>query len=106
MKAVYISPIEEDSVSYDYEIGDFVIFIYEEEHFVGKIKSLNEEGVLINSMQKSLKNWKWPEKEDLNLYPYQDIKKKINPPKSQLKKRSLSCSRNGKILGFLLILFN
>nr|CAI5827726.1 unnamed protein product [Callosobruchus analis] len=73
------SPIEENNDSY--EIGDFVIFVYEDEYFVGKIESLSEEGVLIKSMQKSLKNWKWPDKDDLNLYPYQDIKRKINPPK-------------------------
>nr|CAI5825039.1 unnamed protein product [Callosobruchus analis] len=73
------SPIEENNDSY--EIADFVIFVYEDEYFVGKIESLSEEGVLIKSMQKSLKNWKWPDKDDLNLYPYQDIKRKINPPK-------------------------
>nr|CAI5856007.1 unnamed protein product [Callosobruchus analis] len=73
------SPIEQNNDSY--EIGDFVIFVYEDEYFVGKIESLSEGGVLIKSMQKSLKNWKWPDKDDLNLYPYQDINRKINPPK-------------------------
>lgn len=79
--------IQEDNVNY--ETGDYVIFIYEQEYFVGKIESLNDEGALIKSMQKSLKNWKWPEKEDLNLYPYQDIKEKIKQPKNNNSKREV-----------------
>lgn len=44
-----ISEISEEE-NVEYEIGDFVIFIYEKEYFVGQIKSLNEEGVFIKSM--------------------------------------------------------
>lgn len=73
----------------NYETGDYVIFMYEQEYFVGKIESLNAEGALIKSMQKSLNNWKWPQKEDLNLYPYQDIKEKIKQPKNNNSKREV-----------------
>lgn len=71
----------------NYEIGDFVIFSYEKEYFVGKIESVNAEATLIRAMQKSLKNWKWPEKEDINLYATCDIKEKIKTPRKINSKR-------------------
>lgn len=71
----------------NYKAGDYVIFVYEGEYFVGKIESVNAEGALIKSMQKSLKNWKWPEKQDLNIYLWSDIKEKINIPQKTNSKR-------------------
>ncbi|XP_063622933.1 uncharacterized protein LOC134795010 [Cydia splendana] len=69
-----------------YKIGDFVIFVYEGEYFVGQIQFLNEEEVQIKSMQKTAKNWKWPDRVDLNFYPYDDIKQKIATPKKVSKR--------------------
>lgn len=73
----------------NYNIGDYVIFVYEGSYFVGKVESISEEGVLLKSMQKSLKNWKWPEKEDLNLYPISDIIQKIKTPQKVNKNREI-----------------
>lgn len=73
----------------NYNIEDYVIFVYEGSYFVGKVESISEEGVLLKSMQKSLKNWKWPEKEDLNLYPMSDIVEKIKTPQKVNKNREI-----------------
>lgn len=70
-------------------LNDYVIFVYEGSYFVGKVESISEEGVLLKSMQKSLKNWKWPEKEDLNLYPMSDIIEKIKTPQKVNKNREI-----------------
>lgn len=73
----------------NYNIEDYVIFVYEGSYFVGKVESICEEGVLLKSMQMSLKNWKWPEKEDLNLYPISDITEKIKTPQKVNKNREI-----------------
>lgn len=57
-----------------FEVGNYVIFLYNGPFFVRKIECVSEE----ESMQKSLKNWKLFDKEDINLYPFSDIKQKIN----------------------------
>lgn len=81
------TPINTDINCEEYKTGDFVIFEYEREYFVGKIESLNEEAMYINAMQKSLKNWKWPNKPDVSLYCMTDIKEKIKTPKKINSKR-------------------
>lgn len=80
------TPINTDINCEEYKTGDFVIFEYEHEYFVGK-ESLNEEAMYINAMQKSLKNWKWPNKPDVSLYCMTDIKEKIKTPKKINSKR-------------------
>lgn len=69
--------------------GEFVIFAYDGTHFVGLVVSKCEEGLLIKSMLKSLNNWRWPIKEDLNLYRIEDIKEKIQEPRIINQKRSI-----------------
>lgn len=73
----------------NYNIEDYVIFVYEGSYFVRKVESISEEGVLLKSMQKSLKNWKQPEKEDLNLYPMSDIIEKNKTPQKVNKNREI-----------------
>lgn len=82
----YFEGNKENRHANNFEDGDYVIFIYEGEYFVGQIVSVSEEGALIKSMKKSLKNWKWPEK-DLNLYQWLDIKEKIKSQKKINSKR-------------------
>lgn len=79
----YFQTNKENIHTTNYEDGGYDIFIYKGAYFVGKIMSVNTEGVLIKSMKKSLKIWKWPEKEDLNLYQWSDIKGKIKTEKPQ-----------------------
>lgn len=69
--------------------GDYVIFVYEGTHFVGQIISTSIEGVLIKSMQKSLNNWRWPDKDDLILYRIEDIIEKIQEPQKINPKRGV-----------------
>lgn len=81
------TPINTDINCEEYKTGDFVIFEYEREYFVGKIEYLNEEAMYINAMQKLQKNWKWPNKPDVSLYCMTDIKEKIKTPKKINSKR-------------------
>lgn len=48
-----------------------------------------EEGLLLKSMQKLLKNWKWSGKEDLNLYSISDIIEKIKTTHKVNKNREI-----------------
>lgn len=41
------------------ELREYVIFVYEEEYFPGKIISFDDNNVEISSMQYSLKSWTW-----------------------------------------------
>lgn len=85
------TPLNTDINYQNFKTGDFVIFVYEREYFVGRIESINEEAMYINAMQKSQKNWKWPDKPDVNLYPVTDIKEKIKTPKKVNSKRPFYC---------------
>ena len=38
------------------------------------------DGVRVSTMEKSLKNWKWPEKADIICYEWKNIVRKIKPP--------------------------
>lgn len=48
---------------------------------ITKLPSGEESGPTIDCMTKTKKSWKWPDKKDLLVYEWADIKKKINPPK-------------------------
>lgn len=63
------------------DVGSYVIFTYEEEYFVGLVKSTREDKVLISSMTMSGRGWKWPEKEDKLWYDVSEIKEVIPLPK-------------------------
>lgn len=68
------------------EVGQHVAFLYEDEVYPGKIVRCDDEGATISSMAKSIKSWKWPEKEDILTYPWEDILGSIDPPR-QISKR-------------------
>lgn len=70
-----------------YEVGDFVIFVYEGAYFPGKILEIRKNGAIVSSMQKTLKSWKWPDKQDAILYSWVEIVQKINPPEKCHSKR-------------------
>ncbi|RZF41703.1 hypothetical protein LSTR_LSTR011638 [Laodelphax striatellus] len=63
------------------EEGEFVVFEYEGEYFPGKILKFTDKTVEISALQKSLKSWKWPEKQDIHSYDWQDVVGHINEPK-------------------------
>lgn len=70
------------------EIGSFVVFSYQGMLYPGKILSFDESEVIISSMEKSLKMWKWPSKPDEMPYSWEDVLGSINPPK-QVTKRGI-----------------
>lgn len=64
--------------------GDFVVVTYDGKYYPGLVTRLanrDELGPTIDCMCKTKKSWKWPEKKDILVYEWADIKKKINPPK-------------------------
>jgi hypothetical protein len=63
------------------DVGQYVVFTYENELFAGKIISYDDQGATINSMKRTLKSWKWPAKEDILTYSWEDILASISPPK-------------------------
>lgn len=68
------------------KVGEYIIFFYKVEYFPGKILSFTDEEVEISSMQKSLKSWKWPDKEGIGKYSYEDVIGTIDEPKIIFKR--------------------
>lgn len=62
------------------EVGKYVLFSYEDDVYPGQITGFNDCEVTINSMHKSMKSWKWPEKKDELNYPWEDVLGCIKPP--------------------------
>uniref|UniRef100_A0A6P7HCB8 Uncharacterized protein LOC114346879 isoform X2 n=1 Tax=Diabrotica virgifera virgifera TaxID=50390 RepID=A0A6P7HCB8_DIAVI len=60
--------------------GDFVNIKYIGNLYPGKVIKANQEGAEVSSMEKAGYDWKWPEKEDVLFYFYEDIKKIIREP--------------------------
>lgn len=66
-----------------YSNGDYVIVKYDNIFYPGEIINVNKEkrSALIRTMEKSGPQfWKWPNREDILEYPFQQIVKTINPP--------------------------
>lgn len=70
------------------KLGEYVIFSYEKQLYPGQITEVQDDGAVINAMEKSLKTWKWPQKKDELFYPWHDVVGGIDPPK-QISKRGL-----------------
>lgn len=66
--------------------GEFVVFSYEGEIFPGQILKVETNGAQIKAMQRSKKSWKWPAKEDILFYSWNDVLGSIGTPK-QISKR-------------------
>ncbi|KAG5899860.1 hypothetical protein JTB14_012327 [Gonioctena quinquepunctata] len=60
--------------------GSFVVFSYENELYPGKIVAFDDDVVIINAMQKSLKLWKWPSRRDQLEYQWSDVLGSIERP--------------------------
>ncbi|KAJ8890330.1 hypothetical protein PR048_009838 [Dryococelus australis] len=46
------------------QVGAFVVFHYDSHLYPGVIKNIHTDGAIVSAMQKSVKAWRWPEKED------------------------------------------
>lgn len=76
----------------DLKIDDFVIVLFNENKYLGKIVSLSEKGPIVDCMFRTFKFWRWPEKKDAILYEWKDVLKKIDPPKIVSKRNQFSVS--------------
>lgn len=77
------STIPETVTKINFNIGNFVIFKYEEVYYPGVIVAVIDQKVLISAMVSSGTGWKWPEKEDRLWYDEKDIFEKIEQPKAK-----------------------
>ena len=64
-----------------YNIGDHVIVRWDHKIYPGQISSVSEEGALVKCMARGCKAWKWPTITDEQLYHWNDVLQKIQPPK-------------------------
>lgn len=71
----------------DLEIDNFVLVKWNEKEYPGIILAIEAEGVRVDCMEPTLKAWRWPKNKDVLLYKFEDVVKKIQPPK--LIKRGL-----------------
>nr|CAH7729060.1 unnamed protein product [Callosobruchus chinensis] len=66
-----------------YNTGDYVLIKWDENVYPGEIISVSQEGALVRCMKRGTKSWKWPKirDEQLQVYAWHDILRKIEPPK-------------------------
>lgn len=86
--------IDEEEVEVDLpptskELGEFVAFSYNNNLYAGLIKSVDEDGPVISSMQSCGKLWKWPQPPDILKYSWKDVLGSINPPVKFSKTRDI-----------------
>ena len=61
--------------------GDFVIVKYDQKFFPGEILANYDESAEVKVMASSgPKFWKWPDRDDILMYQWKDVLKKIDPP--------------------------
>ncbi|GBN26426.1 hypothetical protein AVEN_55746-1 [Araneus ventricosus] len=63
------------------EVGEHIAFRYEGEFLPEKIVSITESGVIIISMQRTLKSSKWPNKSDVMKHLWEDVVGHMGTPK-------------------------
>jgi hypothetical protein len=76
------------------------VSIYQNELFLGKIISYDDKGATVSSMKGSLRSWKWPEKEDILMYSWEDILGSISPAK-QISSRRLFDIQELKMISYI-----
>lgn len=69
------------SKSGKYAVNDFVIFNYMQTLYPGRITETEANGATIQSMEKTKKFYRWPQKVDEIFYPWKDVMMKIKIPK-------------------------
>lgn len=77
-----VSDVDDCPVTNDgkYAVNNFVIVNYLKTMYPGIIKSVDVDGAIVNSMEKTKAFYKWPIKEDTMFYKWSDILMKIKPP--------------------------
>lgn len=70
----------------DFSVDNFVIVVYNRQKYPGKMLNISENGPTVECMEKKLKFWRWPEKQDCLTYDWEDVWMKIAPPKIASKR--------------------
>ena len=65
---------------YKYNIGEWVVILYDNIEYPGEIVATYKDSVKINVMYPSRGHYIWPNPKDENLYDLNDIIQKICPP--------------------------
>lgn len=74
VKAVADEP-EGDQASYN--VGDFVLVMFENNRFPDRIIATSDKGTKVDCMEKTSKKWRWPTKKDCIDYEWHDVIGKI-----------------------------
>lgn len=77
------STVDPSHNTIELHISDWVVVVYDDEHFPGEITSVADDDsgdVRVNVMHKAGAYWKWPCTKDNILYKMENIIKKISPP--------------------------
>lgn len=60
---------------------DFVVVNFEGQLFPGRVTEVKPEGYIVSTMERTKKNWRWPDREDAILYSKEEILYTIQSPK-------------------------
>ena len=63
-----------------FSIGDWVLMKYGSTNYPSKILQIVNNEFQVNVMNKNGKFWRWPQKEDKNIYTSSNIVKLVEPP--------------------------
>jgi len=58
-------------------VDDYVLVRYENQKYPGRVIKIIDDGVEVSTMEALKSSWKWPDKPDIHVYPFQDIVKKL-----------------------------
>lgn len=81
-----VAPLESDGVDEklnpeEISVDQFVIILFNDEKYPGRVLKITKEGPVVDCMEKKLLCWKWPPKKDTGLYEWKNVLRKIHPPK-------------------------
>lgn len=60
---------------------DFVVVNFEGQLFPGRVMEVKPEGYMVSTMERTKKNWRWPDREDTILYSKEEILYTIESPR-------------------------
>lgn len=69
----------------DLVVNDHVLVTWNSRKYPGQVLSVSEEGAFITCMKRDKTYWRWPAIKDEQLYSWDHIVRKINPPKFEKK---------------------
>ncbi|KAK8761078.1 hypothetical protein V5799_027655 [Amblyomma americanum] len=64
-----------------FKVDDFVVVNFEGQLFPGRVTEVKPKGYIVSTMERSKKNWRWPDHEDAILYSKEEVLYTIESPK-------------------------